>query len=473
MITLLSAFPVPASAAVSLPTVAVISSVYAYQNILEMGDQFYLVSYKITYTTAPTGYTARDLFFIRLLDSSGREYASQRPYPYYNAGFSYGMTGFYFTSADVEELGIPFGAGYGTQVQLNYNPTVDWEKTPSPYSLSTFNLWYSSPTPQSALTARFRIAAQEVEDEWGGVIDIISGAVWARTLTVYGEDYFTNAIPNIINLCPMIFSSSKEAPMWPSDIVIADCFIVGDSDVTIPIYGGTMAMQGWRASGHYLLDWVELRIGRTGTPSSDLHVDIYHSGSPVAFGTVSASAVSETPDWVNVVVNPQFSTSHGGEYDIHLSTSGGDASNAYLVSGYSGGGYAYGTLMVYPGTGSWIDTGDDLLFITHSADGKTAGYSNKWAHRLDGSPFDLRGAADAIGLSPMWLRGLVWFMFTLLVVLAIVRVTMNIRLVLLTTLMMTAIGAAMGFLYITFAAFIMFVSAILVIYSLFWEKSSA
>lgn len=464
--------PIPVVASVALPDAATIIAAYAFQNVLQAGDQFYLIPFDIEYGTPPDDYTARDLFFIRLLSSDGTEYAANVPYAYYNAGYDYGISGFYFSADDVASRGIPYGEGSGIRVQLNYNPTISWASTPSPYTLSTIT-WNDSTSPQIAATIRVRILAQKLEDEWGGVVDIISGASWARALTVYGEDYFTNAVPNIINVCPTIFSSYKDIPDWPEDLYVSDLFIRGDADVVYPVYGTHWIKQGWVATGNYTLDWIQLKLSRTGTPPSSLMVTIYESGTAVASGNLAPSSVTAEPRWVSIVTSPQ-SITRGRSYELVCYTAGGSPSAAYNIYAADTGEYPYGTLSTSENSGGiWTSTDDDMVFVIESSEAYSQSFSKGWAHRLDGTPFDLSGMAHSMGISPMWLRGLLWMLFTLGICIAVTRATLSIRPVLFTVLLMTAIGAAFGFYYITFAAFVMFLTVVVVIYSLMWEKSSA
>lgn len=479
--TLVAVFlvPAPAVAAVAQPDQLTIERLEAYENVIEPTDQLYIVSFDIDYAVSPGTYTANDIFLVRLMDGA-TELGVTSPYAYYNDGYSYGVVGLYFSASDVSTLGMTFGAGTGYSAQICGNPLLTWDGGTAPQeSTGTFAIWLSSDNPTTYLTNRIRTIAQNVEDEWSGAINLIEGMAGERTLTSYGEDYFTNSIPNLILITPDAFSASRSMPEMASKGYQSDYYVVGNDNTFLPVYSGTWAFQSFTASDTYTIDRAEVEICRVGTPATDLQVRIYTNsgtapGTMVCSGTITATNVSayNLGEWNEVSFIDGYELTESGSYSIVLCTTGGNITNYYQWRGKTDGNYAGG----HPGhshnSGSaWTVNSGDMQFITKGEGAYSRSFAKKLSAQLDGSVFDTQDAADSLGLSRNWLNGLIWFAVTVVLAVGIVQTTQTTKAVVWVILIMTPIGAAVGFVDIYVAAFVMFVSFLIAIYSVAWEKS--
>lgn len=486
VLTLLSVFgiflmPSPAFAAIAHPDELTIERLEAYENVIEDSDQLYIFSFNVEYATSPTGYTATELFLVRLMDGT-TELGVTSPYSYYNDGYSYGVVGLYFSAADVTAKSMTFGAGSGYSVQLCGNPLLDWAGGTAPQTATgTWELWLSSDNPTTYVTNRMRVIAQKVEDEWVGAINLIEGMAGEKTLTSYGEDYFTNSIPNLILIAPDVFAASRRMPDISSREYNSDYFIAGNDNAGLSIHSGTYAAQTFTVSATYTIDRAELHITRVGTPTNDLRVYICsNSGtspnvaSILCSGTISVADVSTYTDgeWNEVSFGDEYELTASGTYSIVALTVGGNFNNRYVwrmrnANEYDGG---HAASSINSGL-TWTSSTGDLLFITKAEGNYSKSFDYKLIHQLDGTAFDTSGLAASIGISREWLNGIVWFAVTILFAIGFTQVAQSPKAIIWVMLFMMPVGAAFGFVHIYLAAFIMFVAFLIAIYSVAWEKS--
>lgn len=194
--------------AIDAPDTLTINAVYAYRHCRMDDDQLYIVDYNIAYTGDNPDENITEAFLVRLMNGT-TELGSTAPYAYYDDGYARGIAAIYFTSADA-----PTWQGSYTMV-LTGNPTLDWGGDPPSTSVSTFDLWSSS-TGQGAteaeVTSRVLYFADLLEVAWS--VDLIETVGSGSWLTSYGEDYFSNSIPYLSEICPLVYSASLSTPTY-------------------------------------------------------------------------------------------------------------------------------------------------------------------------------------------------------------------------------------------------------------------
>lgn len=454
----------------------------AYRSVIEDNDQFYLISYDLGYTTNPTGYNASELFVIRLLDGS-TELVSATPYPYYEDGFIYGVVGFYFTAAEVAGLGMGFGDATDYTVQITGNPTVPWVDGSIPIiSTTTFDQWYLGTQSQNMLTIRMRQVAVQVENAWVQVYDLLEGNAGEQVLSYDGETYFTNTIPDLLALCPDLFASTRDLPTLAPKKVVTDSHIAGDDDTYFPVYSGTWAYQSFTARQAYTITTCELELSRVGTPTSDLIISVtdmtgnHPDLTPILIsGTIPREEIGTyvLGEWVTVSFEDGTPLEFNTRYGLVAHTASGSTTAQYRWRGKTEGDYSGGLSGFSIDNGvNWTTSTNDLNFIIGAEDAESMSFNQKQAHILDGTVWDLSDLGESIDISVMWLRALIWFIFTIVTCVAMAQGTKSTKPILFTFLIMIAIGAPFGFIYWYFAAFALFFCAVIAIFSLTWEKSS-
>ncbi len=134
------------------------------------------------------------------------EIASDRPYSYYDSGFSSGVIGFYFSAADDN---LPAWGTANLSIEIIGDPTIDWDDEVPYISSNSFN-WATS----SAFVAiEIRSLAQQLQNEWTS-IDLLESISGINKLTDEGETYFDNSIPNLRLIADILYSSTTDYPVY-------------------------------------------------------------------------------------------------------------------------------------------------------------------------------------------------------------------------------------------------------------------
>jgi len=179
-----------------------INGVWAYRNCRESGDQLYLISYSINYTTNPTESVA-EAFLCRLMSGS-TELRAVAPCAYYDDGYGDGVVAIYF---DTNEAPIWEGA---YTMKLLGNPLLSWNASVPETSVSTFDLWQDNQIMVTRIVVAGRIIdlALDLETSWGKDMVGISDA-GDQVLTDYGAAYFVNVVPYLFEIAPNVYAKDQ------------------------------------------------------------------------------------------------------------------------------------------------------------------------------------------------------------------------------------------------------------------------
>ncbi len=193
--------------AIDNPDSIIINQVRAYRDVEVDGDLLVVARYDINYTTNPVE-TVTEAYIARFLDGA-TQLATTAPYAFVipNNGYDLGLFGFYFSTEPIPATGF--------EVSLQGNPSL--------FPSSTGNKAVNSGIEfrsGSLLAVDMRLQGQALQGAWrvtDPTVNIIEGTTEGLRLTVSGEEYFTNSIPNIRATAGEIFQSNIRQPVIHED----------------------------------------------------------------------------------------------------------------------------------------------------------------------------------------------------------------------------------------------------------------
>jgi hypothetical protein len=205
------AFAVPIYATDPPDDITIYSS-KVVRNTVETGDMFFCFHWNLDYTAFPTE-AASQTFSFRLYSADlSTLLAASTPYVYINNGYGQGVSGFYFSAAEVTSLGLVWGTGYIINVAASpaYFTTL-----PEPYYYTVAAGDYCSDTDQVVNKWEMKLYILSICDllhiayptvVWSGTVD--TGTV----LSDIGELYFRGALPGISVISPTLFYTQFYVP---------------------------------------------------------------------------------------------------------------------------------------------------------------------------------------------------------------------------------------------------------------------
>lgn len=181
------------------------ATTYVFRNLIESGDQLYVVYANIPYAATPTELES-DAFIWRLIDTDGTSVLGQTTgYPFNDSGYGYNVYSFYFSSAEAPTWDQAY------TVRLTGNPAIF--DTPPTYDYTLDSGDFSSaasdtPTQRTELGNRIILMAQNLDIQWGltTTTTLLSETETGTVLSINGEAFFRNAILGLQAMAPQIFS---------------------------------------------------------------------------------------------------------------------------------------------------------------------------------------------------------------------------------------------------------------------------
>lgn len=185
-----------------------------YNDILETGDQLYLIVFDIFYADAldRPAENASETMIVRLTSATGI-HGLAVPTSFVHRGYVRGITGIYFPNTDPDK---PTWTDATLVAQIVGNPALSWESgQPVSNQVNPADNTASSMTVQQAHIVTFlRGQVPLLENNWfsatGTVTDLIAGQ--PAVLTATGEEYFLLASPDQRNLTPNLFLFNVNNP---------------------------------------------------------------------------------------------------------------------------------------------------------------------------------------------------------------------------------------------------------------------
>lgn len=185
-----------------------------YRHCLETDDMLVVVQYFVWYTDVVADLpdeTINQSFLGRLMN--GGEITNVAPHSFYLKGYQYGIFSIYLSAAEAVGLWED-----PLIVEFNGNPLLTWPGAPPTTSTAVLN-WHSTTTAQATeilLSNDIVSIANQLSNHWGiALTDSVAGGT---VLSSYGEQYFTNAIPNLHTMSPDIFSGAVEAFVYEPEV---------------------------------------------------------------------------------------------------------------------------------------------------------------------------------------------------------------------------------------------------------------
>lgn len=201
-----------ASAQIAEPDTLRVESARAYESVLEDDDILIVVEYRIDYTTNPVA-AAPNNFLIRFMRGTS-ELSATEILNFQNSGYGLSISGMYLTALDVTNLSIEFGDpnGEGYEVWIQGKPSA-FADPPKDELLNI--LFRDANDTERILRTDIKNLAINLENDvaWatnvGNLIEFVTGK---EVLTINGEAYFGQAIPNLQIMIPELFRSSLTSP---------------------------------------------------------------------------------------------------------------------------------------------------------------------------------------------------------------------------------------------------------------------
>ena len=209
LVSFLNALPVAAIAQPDSPSQ--IRTVYAYEDLLEDGDQGYLIDYYSDYAVLPTE-SITEAYLVVLIDTDGTtQLRSVAPYAFNDDGYGRGIAWIYFSAADAPVWNQAYF------IWIVGNPTLTWAGGTPPKTIGGIDVWQTAGTDTAQLVAsRVLYYAAVLEAAWAQ--DMIEATSVGDRLTTTGESYFMNAMPNIRTFAPLAFSAGTVEPVLDPDV---------------------------------------------------------------------------------------------------------------------------------------------------------------------------------------------------------------------------------------------------------------
>jgi hypothetical protein len=211
ILSVISSLPVMAS--IASPDTFQIQDVQVYENGRESGDQLYLVTYYIHYDSEPDE-TAEELFILRLLDGTGSEITSTKPYAFYNDGYDLGVMAFYLDADDAPDYEASL------TVQLTGDPLADWTSD-VPVTTTDGIIWTTGESAEirEIISTRVIYLASTLEQAW--TTEMITTTQGTTILSDTGAAYFLRVVPYLDTLAPYALGQYTFTPDFP-DVDVTD-----------------------------------------------------------------------------------------------------------------------------------------------------------------------------------------------------------------------------------------------------------
>jgi len=280
-----------------------ILGVVLFEGLLETGDVGVFIEYNLDYTIAGIpAETATESFLAVFVDTDGAtQLRTVAPFAFDDKGYGRGIIWMYFTAAEATTLGLNSANQALYRIWLVGNPTLTWVPGPvAPKTISTIDIWHTTGNMNTLLALRVLTEAQTLEVPWAP-LDLIEITSIGNRLTFTGIDYFENAIPNLRNLAPAVFSTGITIPVQ-EDIdfttsfgaVLTGAIVVG-SPLTLAS-GSTVV--NVTAVGTFV---AELERGTVGTVTTGT-ATVTGSPTDIVEGTNTLTITAGVPGTVTVVV---------------------------------------------------------------------------------------------------------------------------------------------------------------------------
>lgn len=189
------------------------SSLYkVFENVLETGDMLFVAEGYVDYTVEPTDYTADEAFLFEVLNTSGNVTLLSKPLNDYGDR----PISIYQTAAQVTALGLVSETSY--ILRLSGNPLIFASQTGNSANVTLTASDYvdqsvgaTSEVPTDNNLRNFlMLMAINIEANDAPSTDYYESVQGYNYLTTTGANIFIEGIPNLFNMCPILFQYGAE-----------------------------------------------------------------------------------------------------------------------------------------------------------------------------------------------------------------------------------------------------------------------
>lgn len=176
--------------------------IWAWRNVLETGDQLYIILENTPYALPPTDYTYPEAYIWRFYNGA-TELAQATGYDYHADGYGWNVIGFYFDAASA-----PAWAG-AYDLKLSGSPTAF--AIPKSYTYNITAGAYSALTDMDDVKADIANTiiniATSLYSKWGltSVTSLVAETETATVLSALGQTFFRGAIYGLQGMAPAAF----------------------------------------------------------------------------------------------------------------------------------------------------------------------------------------------------------------------------------------------------------------------------
>ncbi len=205
--------------AIADPDSIAIEDVRAYDSVLESGDLLIIVEYNLPYTALPDEIIFDAYLGRFLLDTT--ELKSVEPFAFNDKGYGRGIFSLYWTKVQKEADSIEFDNPNAEAYKLILQGKVGVFTGSVPTITSNSISWTDTARTATLLFQEIERIARKFENDTGwnddadfaDLIENPGGTVQLTSTGIgSGEEYFSNAVPQLGAMIPSIFSSSQTSP---------------------------------------------------------------------------------------------------------------------------------------------------------------------------------------------------------------------------------------------------------------------
>lgn len=366
--------------------------------------------------------------------------------------------------------------------------TQSWTNTltnPPTTETSTFSLWYDDGTisgTRDRLTTRLRALALLIENDWGVTVDLISEIAGENKLTAEGEEYFTNSIDNLRDICPDLFADVMTTPDFDEHAFVRDLYMSGD-DGDQDVHGVNWYAQTFTTTSNYAMTgvWIKaMRVGNPGNVTASVRATAggLPTGADLAAGTTNGNVFTTNVngEWYEVSFTSDANLTINTMYAVVIRATAGNVNNYVGWRDDSTGNYAGGNGCVSVNSGvAWAAIGaggTDFLFSVIARDAYSASYRDRLAARLIGTPLDMTDLATGMNMSRMWMSTMVWLVLACgIPSYWFCRQANSLKPATMIVAFIMPIGALAGFVYLEIAVLVGFFCGAAAVYAYFYKGS--
>ena len=208
--------------AIDDPDSIAISNIRAYESVLESEDMLVIVEYALPYTSLPDEIISGAYLGRFLRDTT--ELKSVGPFAFNDKGYGNGIFSFYWTATQKSDASIEFGNPNAENYKIILQGKVGVFVGTVPAITGSSISYQDTSRTATLLFENIEALAHKLENDpnWNDdpdFADLIENPGGNVQLTSTGEEYFSNAVPQLAAMIPTIFTSGVTSPDFSESII--------------------------------------------------------------------------------------------------------------------------------------------------------------------------------------------------------------------------------------------------------------